>query len=87
MVTTLFAAIGACTNASGCNLNGDCVAGQCVCDPGWTSASCGVLKLGPVNKARRPGLYNYSQVTWGASPIQDADGNWHIFHAQLSHSL
>jgi len=45
-----------------------------------------VLSLGEVDKTNRPGLFNMTQATWGASPIQDDNGTWHIFHAQMSHN-
>ena len=77
---------GACAAATDCSLNGDCVAGRCRCDAGWTGPACAVLKIGPVDRSRRPGIANASAATWGASPIQDAEGRWHVFHAQMSHS-
>jgi hypothetical protein len=79
----------ACATPSDCNLNGDCVSGACVCDPGWRgSATCGVLTLGAVDKAHRPGISNATgggYATWGASPIRGPDGKWSVFHAQMSH--
>ena len=80
------AAAASCATASDCNLNGDCIAGACVCDKGWRgSPTCGVLTLGAVDKSHRPGISNSSYATWGASPIKGADGKWRVFHAQMSH--
>ena len=76
----------ACATAADCHLNGDCVDGACACDKGWRgSPTCGVLTLGAVDKAARPGISNASgYATWGASPIK-TDGKWRVFHAQMSH--
>ena len=77
----------ACASAGDCHLNGDCVGGACACDKGWRgSPSCGVLTLGAVDKAHRPGISNVTgggYATWGASPIK-VGGKWRVFHAQMS---
>jgi hypothetical protein len=72
-----------CSTESDCHLNGDCSKGACACDAGWTGPTCGQLDLGPVDKAKRPGLSYKNNATWGASPLKGADGKWRVAHVQL----
>ena len=38
-----------CSSAKDCELLGDCVAGQCVCHPGFKGKSCGTVDLAPLS--------------------------------------
>lgn len=51
VLVTVLALAHACTTPLDCSLNGDCVRGACLCDAGWTGASCGALAIvpGPIN--------------------------------------
>ena len=75
---------GSCVTSSDCSLNGDCVAGACVCDPWWSgSAACDVLALLPAE--RDEGYRNASGVTsWGGMSVRDnSTGAWHLFAAEM----
>ena len=69
---TAFDATTACSTNWDCELLGDCVNGTCVCDPGWTGASCGILKLGPTNIVwpNAAGLKAQTSASWGASVLK-----------------
>ena len=73
----------ACVDASSCSLNGDCVAGACVCDPWWAgSPACDVLAIQPARKT--DGYRNASGVmSWGGMSVRDDAGAWHLFAAEL----
>ena len=42
----------ACKSNIDCELLGECIAGRCRCDPGWTGKTCGTLKLLPADPKR-----------------------------------
>ena len=73
-----------CTSAADCSLNGDCVAGNCACDPWWSgSSTCDVLAILPAKKSA-PGYRNSSGVSsWGGMSIRDDAGVWHLFAAEM----
>ena len=58
-----------CTSAlDGCQLNGACTAGACVCDKGWRGADCGALNLDPTAHVAY-GYTNESKTSsWGGGP-------------------
>eukprot|EP00051_Salpingoeca_urceolata_P005531 m.74125 g.74125 ORF g.74125 m.74125 type:complete len:509 (+) comp14408_c0_seq3:1229-2755(+) len=70
----------ACSTSLDCSLNGDCVAGQCKCDPAWTGAVCAEINILPTPVDN--GYNNESATSWGGYPVY-ADGKWHLFHAQM----
>ena len=53
-----------------CSLNGDCVQGRCVCDPGWTGSGCDVLALLPEPTAGALGYHNRSFSSWGGNVVE-----------------
>ena len=63
----------ACTTDEECELNGLCTGGACVCDRGWTGASCGRLDLLPVAPAAPVA---YSGAIWGASSPDTTTSSW-----------
>ena len=61
---------GACASDEDCNLNGQCTAAACVCDPQWQGPLCGSLALlpaDPLGGHRRTGFSG-----WGGNPFFDA---------------
>ena len=76
-------AAAACVDASSCSLNGDCVAGACVCDPWWAgSPTCDVLAIKPASRAG--GYRNSSGImSWGGMSVRDDAGAWHLFAAEM----
>ena len=83
-----------CTSEVDCEMLGDCVHGHCRCDPGWTGATCGTLRLLPADPKRdliwpqnavKPGPHDGTTaarqhpISWGASLIVDDDGIEHLF--------
>ena len=62
-----------------CSLNGHVASGGgCVCRPAWRGPSCATLVLQPAVK-----VFEVPEgwTAWGASPIADEHGNWHMFVA------
>ena len=76
-----------CTTDDGCNLNGICTHGSCVCDPGWRSPDCGALDL--VAAPLRNGYNKTSTGTssWGSKIIhQTPESNtFDLFLAEFTH--
>ena len=76
-----------CSDASDCELTGDCVNGKCECHSGWTGPSCATLDLLPAPfagawPATRPLPPAYwgaggTPVSWGGTIGQDDAGQWH----------
>ena len=82
---TAVALSGACSSASDCHLNGDCVADVCKCDAAWSSSpDCSTMSFAKVQKVagKAPGYYNATESSWGGFPIQ-ANGTWNLIHAQM----
>ena len=63
-----------CSTDWDCELLGDCVNGECVCDPGWKGDSCGTLNLGPTTVIwpNSAGLKAGQAASWGASVLSAA---------------
>lgn len=71
-----------CSTSADCSgYLGDCVNGTCMCRPGWTGKLCSQVKW-KVGSARK--AYESESWTWGASPIQDQNGLYHIFSSQIT---
>lgn len=67
----------ACSSSRDCSLLGECTAGRCVCDSGWTGPFCSSLNLEPAPPVNTGGAYiapnGYS--SWGMSVVQDKAGD------------
>lgn len=75
---------GSCETALECSLNGNCVAGKCVCDSAWSgSKQCDVLVFDPSPK--NSGYHNSTEASWGGNVIF-SDGKYHMFVAQFANS-
>jgi hypothetical protein len=78
----------ACTVDEDCSLNGVCIGGTpngpaCKCDVPWTGPACAQLVFKP---APVVGAYGYApnvSSTWGGNPVQDANGLWHLYVAEM----
>ena len=72
----------ACSTSLDCSLNGDCIAGTCVCDPSWAGPKCQLLDV--VSGSPSFGYHNASEASWGGVPILGPDGMYHMFVAQMA---
>ena len=70
-----------CTSSLGCQLNGDCVNGMCVCKPAWRGTNCSELALLPTPSDS--GIKLESTSTWGGSVIKGTDEKYHMFAAYM----
>eukprot|EP01065_Artemidia_motanka_P026832 TRINITY_DN32069_c0_g1_i1.p1 TRINITY_DN32069_c0_g1~~TRINITY_DN32069_c0_g1_i1.p1 ORF type:complete len:375 (+),score=113.86 TRINITY_DN32069_c0_g1_i1:52-1125(+) len=73
---SLLAAAQGCSTALDCELLGDCVGGACVCDAGWTGATCSELKQGESSVVWP---VSGGAASWGGSILKTADGVPHLF--------
>ena len=63
LIVGIAAALG-CTTDHDCALNGDCVAGKCLCDAAWAgSPECDVMAFDKSKhvKSAMPGYYNHTE--------------------------
>ena len=80
-----------CASDEGCQLNGHCAAGRCLCDAGWVGPDCGRLDLVAGPPPRRSGLLADGSAadrgirsSWGGSVVRDAaDGTYSMFAAAM----
>jgi len=74
-----------CSDDLGCSLNGVCGSdGVCQCDVPWSGTTCDLLDILPTLPDSG---YNGTAVntsSWGGSIVQDDDGSWHMFVAEMS---
>jgi hypothetical protein len=54
-----------CAGVLDCSLNGNCVAGRCVCGAGWAGPSCALLDLEPAVHGEGLLSINSSNSSWG----------------------
>jgi hypothetical protein len=74
-----------CTGDEGCELNGRCEAGRCICETAWDGATCSILRLLPATLGA--GYRNDSYSSWGGGAIYDAGTDeWNLFAAQFGES-
>ena len=72
-----------CADGTGCNLNGLCHAGRCVCDAQWQGADCGTLALLPA--ARDGGFRRTGFHQWGGNPFySEFDSTYHVFAVEMT---
>lgn len=86
----------ACTDDEGCELNGECIAGSCRCQPQWHGPTCGQLTLLPTSrssgfrgggdgKLQHAAFADNPTSTWGGSIVgPDANATWHMFVSEMS---
>ena len=68
-----------CASSDDCSLLGVCTAGACVCNAGWTGASCATMDLLALDTTH--GYVNPSAASWGGRPIKvgvGAAARWHM---------
>eukprot|EP01062_Namystynia_karyoxenos_P053385 TRINITY_DN4321_c0_g1_i1.p2 TRINITY_DN4321_c0_g1~~TRINITY_DN4321_c0_g1_i1.p2 ORF type:complete len:412 (+),score=119.94 TRINITY_DN4321_c0_g1_i1:105-1238(+) len=71
---------GACRTAADCELLGECVAGECKCDPGWAGPTCSQIKEGASSVVWPTPGGQETTASWGASMIPGKDGTTHMFN-------
>ena len=83
LALALAARAGACATDADCGLLGDCVAGACACDAGWTGATCASLALAPAPPDS--GLRQSNSSNWCGTILRDpADaGLFHMLNADF----
>lgn len=73
----------ACNSDADCGLLGDCVQSLCLCDPGWTGATCASLDLlpAPVDSGLRQG----NSSNWCGTVLRDPEdpGLFHSLNADF----
>eukprot|EP00729_Bicosta_minor_P015616 gene15616-18303_t len=69
-----------------CSLNGDCIAGQCRCDPAWNAhPNCDALAFDVTNQTKDMVYHNASGYSsWGGNVHTTDDGVHHLFVAQFA---
>jgi hypothetical protein len=72
-----------CVDELGCSLNGACSQGHCVCYPPWSGPTCGELDRLPATP--KPAFGSDPNISsWGGNAVQDDDGVWHLFVANMA---
>jgi len=75
---------GTCSTSFDCSLGGECIHGQCACDPQYTGAQCGVLRLRRA-KLNNGMAHSIAEHTWGGHAMQDkASGKWVGFFSYMA---
>ena len=74
-----------CAGVLDCSLNGNCVAGRCVCGAGWAGPSCALLDLEPAVHGEGLLGINSSNSSWGnmvqrwpTTGPNAGDGRWYM---------
>ena len=74
-----------CADTTACSYNGECVSGQCKCDPEWAGEHCELLNLLPASPGA--GLNTKDAggdvSSWGATALQDDNGKWHMWASEF----
>ena len=71
-----------CSSDLDCSLNGECIAGKCVCEVAWGGSCCDVLELLPVSN---PSSYRVPNVsTWGGNIITTDNRTFHMWIAEMA---
>jgi iduronate 2-sulfatase len=80
-----------CSSDEGCQLNGVCKSGSCVCHSGWKGFDCGALDLIPGPPPQQAGLLGNGSAatggilsTWGGAVVQGReDKKYHMWAAAM----
>lgn len=75
---------GQCATDLDCELNGECIAGQCQCDTEWQGPTCGRLHLGTGKIVY--GGPDTDYTSWGGGPptYDHATGRWAFFVTEIA---
>ena len=75
-----------CATEENCSLLGDCVAGACVCSPGWAGPDCARADLLPYDPDGNAGYVNESAASWGGHPLPDpsVEGRWWLLVSEMA---
>ena len=71
-----------CSSDLDCNLNGDCISGNCVCWKPWAGQSCESLAFAPAHPIAAYGMMP-KVTSWGGNALF-IDGEWHLFVAEMA---
>ncbi|KUJ19627.1 uncharacterized protein LY89DRAFT_457059 [Mollisia scopiformis] len=78
-----------CKTDHDCRLNGLCslTTSTCICDPGWTSPTCGALDLLPATLGTGYNKTSFNASSWGSKIIHDPSNSllFHLFLAGFTH--
>ena len=87
LLISAFTAARACSADEDCGLLGDCVAGACSCDAGWTGPTCASLDLLPA--PADSGLRQANSSNWCGTILQDLVNPelWHSYNADFGGCL
>ena len=83
VIACISACAAACAVDEDCALNGQCLpSGVCLCNPGWTGAACGQLRLAPATATNG---YNVPGTSsWGGAPVYDRQSStYHMYLAEF----
>jgi hypothetical protein len=75
-----------CATEDDCSLLGDCIAGACVCTPGWAGADCARADLLPFDPDAATGYVNETAASWGGHPLPDpaVPGRWWLMVSEMA---
>ena len=74
-----------CRSDMGCQLNGKCANGVCVCDSAWKGENCSTLNLLPAKVQNGFGHLASNGSSWGGGVIYDPKaGKWIMFVSQMN---
>eukprot|EP01065_Artemidia_motanka_P045791 TRINITY_DN6799_c1_g2_i1.p1 TRINITY_DN6799_c1_g2~~TRINITY_DN6799_c1_g2_i1.p1 ORF type:complete len:412 (+),score=91.51 TRINITY_DN6799_c1_g2_i1:99-1238(+) len=84
-------AASACRGVADCSGAGECVAGVCKCDRGWSGAQCETFNLGPGYACGSGGLCMRGELnnvaSWGGDIVLGDDGKYHMYAAMFPGNL
>lgn len=75
---------GPCKTNSSCSLNGNCVAGRCVCTASWTGAHCQHLVLKPLPAGASGYGVSPNVSSWGGSIYHNDSDPASLFHLYVT---
>jgi hypothetical protein len=83
MLVLLALSAAKCGDELDCSLNGQCVAGTCVCNPAWEGADCGRLVLLPAGAPAFGAGSGGNFSSWGGGVLQ-VEGSYHMFASVMA---
>lgn len=77
----------ACNTDLDCSLNGICGSDSiCQCDTPWSGTACDLLDVMPTIPESGYNGTAVNMSSWGGSIMQDDDGSWHMFVAEMANN-